>query len=174
MILASKIFENMGTSIGRKALLWVGSGFVQCNSSRSCCRCIKQCQIRCWTKSFTATASILIVVSMPVPWEALIPFGQPVLPCPVESSAEFTRSGHRNVRCRWNVVERIQTRTKPGQGESSILLSPVFIHLHFLIPASEISYRLVGGNDDGQRPATHWSCTETDGTCPTFLPSLRC
>ena len=52
-----------------------------------------------------------------------------VLPRPVGSSAEFTRSGHRDVRCRWNVVERIQTRTKPGQGESSILLSPyLFIY----------------------------------------------
>ena len=75
---------------------------------------------------------ILLVISMPVPWEALIPFGKPAslsLLC----SADLTRSGHRTVRRCWNIVECIQTRTKSGQGESSIspsLRTRVFTHVH--------------------------------------------
>ena len=41
-----------------------------------------------------------------------------------------------------------------------------------LILASEIPYRLLGGDDDGPRPAAHWTCTETDGTYPTLPPIL--
>ncbi len=64
---------------------------------------------------------------MPVPWEALIPFGQ-LAYLSILSYADFTRSGHRTVRHCWNTVECLQTRTKPGQGESMILL-PLRTHL---------------------------------------------
>jgi hypothetical protein len=106
---------------------------------------------------------------MPVPWEALIPFGElvssPVSPSPVLRSERLTRSGHRTVRRCWDLVKYIQASTKPGQGESCISLSShinLFTAHH--IPAPKISYRLVGGNDDGQGRATHWTRAETDGT----------
>jgi len=91
--------------------------------------------------------SILLVISMPVPWEALIPFGK-LASLSLLSSAEFTRSGHRIVwRC-WNTVECVQTRTKPGQSESSISISFILSHM-CLTPAAEIPYRFLGGDVDG-------------------------
>lgn len=47
---------------------------------------------------------------MPVPWEALIPFGEARFVLCVESPAQkrrLTRVGHRAVRRRRNAVERI-------------------------------------------------------------------
>jgi hypothetical protein len=121
-------------------------------------------------KSQQRKSCILLVIGMPVPWEALIPFGKPA-PLFFPFSAEFTRSGHRTVRRCWNTVECVQTRTKPGQGKSipsHYVSVPIRLSSHVPIPASEISYRLLGGHDDGQRPATHRTCTETNGTNLTF------
>jgi len=87
--------------------------------------------------SLTTTARVFYLSSaMPVPWEALIPFGKPAS-FSLLSSAEFTRSGHRTVRRCWNTVECIQTRTKPGQGESSISISLCLrTHLFYFTPCA--------------------------------------
>lgn len=70
-----------------------------------------------------------------------------------------------------NVSKRAQNQGKVSP--AYLIMSPyLFIYPPmYLIPASEISYRLLGGDDDGQRPATYWTCTETDCTYLTFLPS---
>jgi hypothetical protein len=71
-----------------------------------------------------------------------------------------------------NVSKRAQNQGKVSQVSVSHYVSLlIFIYPMYLIPASEIPYRLLGGDDDGQRPATHRTCTETDGTYLTFLPS---
>jgi len=50
---------------------------------------------------------VFVVVNMPVPWEALIPFGMDVLARAVVTPAErreLIRSCHRVVWRRWNAV----------------------------------------------------------------------
>ena len=48
----------------------------------------------------------LLLFNMPVPWEALIPFGEAAyLPTFLSDFLRDTRSGNRDVRYCWNSVE---------------------------------------------------------------------
>ena len=111
---------------------------------------------------------------MPVPWEALIPFGKPapMSLCPLLSLLGLVTALFGAAGTLLNVSKRAQNQGKVSQVH--LIKSPYsFIYPPMCpIPASEISYRLLGGYDDGQRPATHRTCTEADGTnltFPTFL-----
>ena len=108
---------------------------------------------------------------MPVPWEALIPFGQAVSMSALSGllltslglvTAMFGAAGTL-----LNVSKRAQNQGKVRQ--ANLVIARIYSFTLCLIPASEIPYRLLGGNVDGQRPATHRTCTETDGAYLTFL-----
>jgi hypothetical protein len=131
--------QNMGTSIGRKALLGLEIGASVQATSRLVILFrvdVNNAKYGCGTCFCFNCESILIIVNMPVPWEALIPFGQPVSLHALSSlltslglvTAMFGAAGTL-----LNVSKRAQNQGKASQ---AYLLSPyLFI---YLVPHSSL------------------------------------
>ena len=79
---------------------------------------------------------------MPVPWEALIPFGKLFSPKFGTMTADVSkRSTHRDVRDSRNVAQPLDESAKHGKGDSNILVPKFqFEHLIFALTATSIPY----------------------------------